>query len=190
MPRRSRTDPIRRIAMQRADDNEWGIPESPEFSAVQRLMHEFQTHESDEARWLAIYRKLAHGSEDPLIRFLFNLIVADEERHHEIIQHIVSGLKDELAWTSSEKRLAKPPTRKQSKNLLETIERLLVVERDGIGEYEKLVKTTERFYQDLFGLLCKTMIQDSLKHISILEFLRLKLRGQRSVRKGRAKAKQ
>lgn len=46
MPRRSRTDPIRRIAMQRADDNEWGIPESPEFSAVQRLMHEFQTHES------------------------------------------------------------------------------------------------------------------------------------------------
>jgi hypothetical protein len=32
------------------------MPESPDFSAVQRLMHEFQTHESDEARWLAIYK--------------------------------------------------------------------------------------------------------------------------------------
>jgi rubrerythrin len=190
MPRPFRTGPIKRIAMQRADDDEWGIPESPEFSAVQRVMHEFQTHESDEARWLAIYKKLAHGSDDPLIRFLFNLIVADEERHHEIIEHIVSGLKDELAWTSSEKRLANPPIRPQAKDLLETVERLLVVERDGIGEYEKLVKTTERFHQDLFGLLCKTMIQDSLKHVSILEFLRLKLRGQRYVKKGRAKAKQ
>jgi hypothetical protein len=34
--------------------------------AVQRLTHEFQTHESDEARWLAIYQKLGHESEDPL----------------------------------------------------------------------------------------------------------------------------
>jgi hypothetical protein len=29
-------------------------------------MHEFQTHESDEARWLAVYKKLARESEDPL----------------------------------------------------------------------------------------------------------------------------
>ena len=187
MPRPSRTDPIRRIAMQRADNDQWGIPESPEFSAVQRLMHEFQTHESDEARWLGIYKKLAHESEDPLIRFLFNLIIADEERHHEIFGHIVSGLKDDLAWTTSEKRIAKSPTHKQAKDLLETVERLLVVERDGIGECKKLVKTTQTFHQDLFGLLCQTMIQDSLKHVSILEFLRLKLRGRRPVRKRRAK---
>ncbi len=189
MRSRSKSDPIRRIATQRADDDEWGIPESPDFSSVQRLMHEFQTHESDEARWLAIYKKLAHESEDPLIPFLFNLIIADEERHHEIIEHIVAGLKDELAWTSSEKRVAKPPEQdKRAKDLLETVERLLVVERDGIGEYEKLAKKTEGFRQDLFGMLCKTMIHDTHKHVGILEFLRLKLRAQRSVRKSRAKA--
>ena len=101
MRRTSKPDSIKIIATQRADDYKWGIPESPEFSAVQRLMHEFQTHESDEARWLAIYKKLVHESEDPIIRFLLNLIIADEERHHEIICHIVSGIKDELGGCPS-----------------------------------------------------------------------------------------
>jgi rubrerythrin len=187
--RAPRSASIKVIASQRADDSIWGVPESPEFSAVQRLMHEFQTHESDEARWLAIYKKLAHESEDPLIQFLLNLIIADEERHHEIICRIVSGLKDDLAWTRSETVAAKPPEQdKEARNLSETVERLLVVERDGIGEYEKLVKTTQGFHQDLFGMLCKTMIQDSLKHIGILDFLKQKLRKPQSKRK-RPKAK-
>ena len=158
---------------------------------MQRLMHEFQTHESDEARWLAIYQKLAHESEDPLIRFLLNLIIADETRHHEIICHIVSGLKDELAWTSSKTVAAnRREQEKGAKDFSETVERLLAVERDGIGEYEKLIKTTEGFHQDLFGMLCRTMIQDSLKHIGILDFLKLKLREQqRPAKKRKAKAK-
>jgi hypothetical protein len=50
MARASKLDSLKTIAAERADDYKWGIPESPEFSAVQRLMHEFQTHESDEAR--------------------------------------------------------------------------------------------------------------------------------------------
>jgi rubrerythrin len=104
------------------------------------------------------------------------LIIADEERHHEIVRHIVSGLKDELASTRPEAMVAKPPKEdKKAKDFSETIERLLAVERDGIGEYEKLVKTTEGFHQELFGMLCKTMIHDSLKHICILEFLKLQL---------------
>lgn len=177
MPRTSKSGSLKTIATQRADDYKWGIPESPEFSTVQRLMHEFQTHESDEARWVAIYKKLAHESDDPLIRFLLSLIVADEERHHEIIHHIVSGLKDELAWTRAETVAAKPPEPdKRAGELSKTIDRLLAVERDGIGEYEKLVKTTEGFHQDLFGMLCRTMIHDSLKHIGILDFIKSTLR--------------
>jgi hypothetical protein len=177
MPRASKSDSLKTIAAERADDYMWGIPESPEFSAVQRLMHEFQSHESDEARWVAIYQKLAHESEDPLIRFLLNLIIADEERHHKIIRHIVSGLKDELAWTRSETVAAKPPEQdKRAREFSEIVERLLV--------------TTEGFHQDLFGMLCRIMIQDSLKHIGILDFLKLKLRErQRPAKKRRAKAK-
>jgi hypothetical protein len=37
MPRASKSDSLKTIAAERADDYMWGIPESPEFSAVQRL---------------------------------------------------------------------------------------------------------------------------------------------------------
>jgi hypothetical protein len=84
----------------------------------------------------------------------------------------------------------RPQQDKRAREFSDTVERLLAVERDGIGEYEKLVKTTEGFHQDLFGMPCRTMIQDSLKHIGILDFLRLKLREERRpAKKRKAKAK-
>ena len=39
----------------------WGAPESPEFPAVQQFMLESKTHESEEERWLAMYKKIASG---------------------------------------------------------------------------------------------------------------------------------
>jgi len=66
------------------------------------------------------------------------------------------------------------------------LERFLDLERKGIKEYERLRKASEGFHQDLFGLLCRTMVHDSLKHIGILDFLRLKL-GERKRFKPRRK---
>ena len=98
---------IRTLANQKAQDSMWGIPESPEFSAVQRLMNEFQSHATHEERWLSGYREIAKETRDPQIRFLLDLIVADEERHHELTSRMMSKLKDELAWTrSAEARLS------------------------------------------------------------------------------------
>ena len=70
---------------------------------VQRLMTAFKLHELDEARWLAIYKNLAERSDDPLIRFLLYLIIADEERHHQTMGSMITGLKDDLATTGSGK---------------------------------------------------------------------------------------
>ena len=45
MARRPRSSAIKAIANYWAEDAMWGVPpESPEFSSVQRLMNEFQTH--------------------------------------------------------------------------------------------------------------------------------------------------
>ena len=40
----------------------WGIPESPEFSSVQRLMNEFQSHATHEEQWLSDYQVIAKES--------------------------------------------------------------------------------------------------------------------------------
>lgn len=77
MARSPRSNAVKAVARHWAEDAMWGIPESPEFSSVQRLMNEFQAHATNETRWLSDYQAIAKESTDPLIRFLLGLIVAD-----------------------------------------------------------------------------------------------------------------
>ncbi len=190
--RARRASLIKAMATQRTEESMWGVPESPEFSAVQRLLHEFQSRESDEQKWLLNYKRITEGSSDPLIRFLLNLIVADEERHYELIDRMVSSLKDDLASTRQERSGPQNSVReKKSRELLPMVDRFINMERGGIRDYKRLHKVSQGFRHDLFGLLCKTMIHDSLKHIAILEFLRTKLqRPKRSMRKRKKRANQ
>lgn len=174
---RSRTDPfIRSLAKQKAEDAMWGVPESPEFSSVQRLMNEFQSHARDEERWLSSYREIAEESTDPLTGFLLNLIVADEERHHKLMARMISKLEDELAWTSA-KRTVRTGVESgaRRKRLLGAVERMVGAEQKGIQEYEHLKKASRNLRRDVFELLYGTMIRDSQKHMAILEFLRRRL---------------
>ena len=176
MVRSPRSKAIKAIANYWAEDAMWGVPESPEFSSVQRLMNEFQSHADHEEQWLTDYQASAKEASDPLIRFLLGLIVADEQRHHELTNRMIAKLKDELAWTRSE-GLARRVYEKGEKHtqLLSSVERFLDAERKGIKEYERLKKESQGLYRDVFALLYTTMIHDSHKHIGILEFLRRKL---------------
>jgi len=184
MPQTPRSRSIRSISQYKAEDYMWGNPESPEFSIVHNLMNEFKTHEGDEERWLSIYRKTVEESDDPTFRFLINIIIADEERHNQLLGRMIASLKDDLAST----RTSEPPPGTASsatpaRELVVMVERFLDVERKGIREYERLKKTSQKFRQGLLALLCETMVYDSLKHIGILNFLRLKLREEQGARR-------
>jgi hypothetical protein len=177
MVRAPKSRAIEVIAGQRAEDATWGIPESPEFSAAQDLINEFRTHENDKAEWLKIYQKISDETDDPLVRFLLSLIIADEEQHHQIIDRMISRLKNDLAWTRAQ-RISRDKKAGAGKNvaLRAVVERSLEVERNGIKKYERLSKAGGRLGHDLFGLLCRAMMHDSEKHIAIFKFLRLRLR--------------
>jgi rubrerythrin len=167
---------IRSLANQKAEDHMWGITESPEFSSVQRLMNEFQSHASQEERWLLRYREIAKETSDRQIQFLLGLIVADEQRHHELTARMIAKLKDELAWTRSTgiaRRAAE--SGEKAKRLLTSVENFLDAERNAIKEYERLKKESQGQRRGLFALLYATMIHDSYKHIAVLDFLRRKL---------------
>jgi rubrerythrin len=164
------------IARQRAEDAMWGIPESPEFSSVQRLMNEFQSHATHEERWLSSYQEIGKETSDPQIQFLLGLIVGDEERHHELTNRMISKLKDEMAWTRSSGPLRRTGEKGEKRErLLMSVESFLEAERRGMEEYEQLKKKSQELHRDVFALLYTTMIHDSHKHIDILEFLRRKL---------------
>ena len=186
MARAVRSRSIEIIASQRAEDAMWGLPESPEFSSVQRLMNEFQSHAAHEERWLSIYREIAKETIDPQIRFLLGLIVADEERHHELIARMISKLKNESAWNRSARISYRAgESGEAAKRLLASVENFIDAERKGIKEHERLKKESRGLHRDLFALLYKTMIHDSQKHMEILNFLRLKLKDDRQAARKR-----
>jgi rubrerythrin len=181
MARAMRPKALEVIARQRAEDAMWGIPESPEFSSVQRLMNEFQSHATHEKRWLSSYQEIGKETSDPQIQFLLGLIVADEERHHELTNRMISKLKDEMAWSRASGPLRRTGKKgEKRKRLLMSVESFLEAERRGMEEYEQLKTKSQELHRDVFALLYTTMIHDSHKHIGILEFLRLKLKGSRS----------
>jgi len=188
MARNSRSRSIKAIASHRAEDAMWGIPESPEFSAAQHLINEFKTHENDEAEWLKMYQKIAGETDDPLVRFLLSLIIADEERHHQIIDRMISRLKNDLISTRPE-RISQGKKVADAKNagLGAMLERFLEVERNGIKEYERLGKASGGSGHALFGLLCSTMVHDSAKHIGILDFLRRRVGKPKGINKKKRK---
>ena len=118
---------------------------------------------------------------------MLGLIIADEERHHQIIDRMISRLKNDLAWTRSE--ITSPRRRApaaKNAELQTLLLRFLAAEREGIKEIESLTKTSGGLGHELFGLLCRTMISDSEKHIGILEFLQRRLSKPKKAAKRRS----
>jgi len=151
--------------------------EGSEISEVERLANEFEAHESQERMFLERYKELAAQSESRVVKFLLDMVVADEEKHHAITRAMTSTLRGDLNWT-------KPPDainglyelKGDKTKLLPLTEAFIAVEKEGINEYRALIKESKGYYRDLFGLLFHTMIRDSEKHVEILEFLRERLK--------------
>ena len=55
-------------------------------------------------------------------------------------------------------------------------EELIHLEKDGIREYQTLVKESSGYYHGLFKVLLDSMIRDSEKHVELLQFLNTNLK--------------
>jgi rubrerythrin len=150
---------------------------SDERSPVERLMKEFESHETHETVFLQKYREMLERTHNPLVKFLVELIAADEEKHQVILHAMTSTLAGSLTWTQLQDAIQGVDNLgKEKDKLLKLTEDFIHVEEKEIGEYRKLARATKRYYQGLFALFLAAMIHDSEKHVEILEFLRTKLR--------------
>ena len=150
---------------------------SPEISSVERLANEFEAHESKEGKFLRQYKDLVGKTDNRMVKFLLQMIVSDEEKHHAITHAMASTLKGDLNWTRPDDALrGLYDLGKDKEKLLKLTEDFIRVEKEGIDEYKKLIKESKGYYRNLFGLLFSSMIRDSEKHAEILEFLRDRLR--------------
>ncbi len=152
-------------------------PESPWVSEVERILNEFEVHEGQEEKFTQRYKEIAGKSQNPFVKFLLQLIISDEEKHHAVTHAIVSTLKGGLTWTRPEDAIHDLDDLGEEKGeLLEVTEDFIKLEKKGIREYRGLIKRTKGYYHGLFVLLLQSMIRDSEKHVEILEFLRQRLR--------------
>ena len=147
------------------------------ISPVERLLNEFEAHETKEEKSIEQYKKLMGDLPNPVTRFLMQLIISDEEKHRAVIHAMVATLKGSLTWTKPEGSLESTRELCKTNDRLRAItEEFIELEKEGIRESKKLVKQSRGYYHGVFKILLDSMIRDSEKHIELLEFLKASLK--------------
>jgi bacterioferritin (cytochrome b1) len=153
-------------------------PQKPEISAFEQLMTRFAAHESEELVFLRGYQDIVDRHGNPLVRFLLQLIMADEEKHHAMIHAMTATLNEGLTGRESTDRVPKlgKISAEERESLLRLTAEFIRTEKTGIKEYKDLIKASKGYYKGVLVLLLQTIIHDSQKHVMILEFIDSKLR--------------
>lgn len=149
------------------------------ISAIEKLLNEFEAHESKEEKALEQYRSLLGDIKNPVNRFVLQLIISDEEKHRAVVHAMAATLKGSLTWSKPAGSLeGDRDSAAADRKLLAVTDEFIKLEREGIKEYKSLVKASEDYYHGLFKILISAMIRDSEKHVELLEFLRERLKDQ------------
>ena len=153
-------------------------PREEERCTFEQMMNSFTAHERDEQRFLEEYGKIVERHENPLVRFLLQMIMSDEEKHHAVVHTVTSTLNADLVGRRSGERLPNLGriSAEEKEALLKLTAEFVQTEKDGIKAYKALLKPSGNYYGGLLVLLIQTIIHDSEKHLMILQFIDKKLR--------------
>ena len=139
-----------------------------------RISHAFATHVRDERYVLDRYEELALGTEDAGTRFLLELILADEHRHHEVFERLAAA--STAAGDAEAVPRAPHPPEREIPALLEQTRRFLEFEREDAASLKALAhELRPARTESLWRLLVELMELDTEKHLRILGYLEARL---------------
>jgi rubrerythrin len=141
--------------------------------AERALYAHLTTHIATERGLLEEYREIAESSQSNAFRYLVNLLIEDEIRHHRIF----SDLAESLETTALMK--AKEPIipfmdfgQDDPEAVIAATQRLLRHENEDARELKRLQRELHSMGDDsLNGLLVELMQRDTQKHQAILRFV-------------------
>ncbi len=149
------------------------VVEGESLSEVERITEEFERHELGERQHLKDYKEIAEKTKNPMVKYLLNLIISDEEKHHGITHAMASTLRASLGWKAPSGEFGGLyDVIEEKEQLLKLTKEFIELEKSGISSYKEMLKRSEGYYRGLFALLLQMMIQDSEKHVYILSFLK------------------
>jgi rubrerythrin len=147
----------------------------------EELYQHLTTHLDNERDLLIAYQQAATESKSAAFRYLAELIIEDEKRHHRLFEDLANALRSDV-----EMRPVEPAVPDLSgfgelpAKVVELTEQLLAREEQDAGELRHLSREL-RDVRDttLWQLLVKVMELDTEKHAEILRFVRKHARSAR-----------
>ena len=132
------------------------------------------THLAAEVDLLTAYKDAAEQSQSEAFRYLANLIIEDEKRHHRVFEELANSLRSDV-----ELRPVEPSVPDMAgfgdmpQTVIELTSSLLAREEEDAAELRQLSRQL-RDVRDttLWQLLVKIMELDTEKHAEILRFVR------------------
>jgi rubrerythrin len=144
-------------------------------SATDRALYDHVgNHIAAERTLLEEYSDIADRTESRAFRYLVNLLIEDEIRHHRIFSELAESLET-IALMKAKEPLVPfiDFVRADRDAVLEATGRLLEHENEDARELKRLQRELRDTKDDsLNGLLVELMQRDTQKHIAILRFVR------------------
>jgi rubrerythrin len=144
-------------------------------SAWQRdLFAHLTSHVEAESGLLEQYSVVAQQTQSNAFRYLVNLLIEEEIRHHRIFTELADSLKTEASLSGEEPIVPYMDFYRADRvALLEGTKQLMENERKDARELKRLQREL-RLVKDttLWGLLVDLMQRDTQKHMAILRFVR------------------
>jgi rubrerythrin len=139
------------------------------------LYAHLSSHVERESGLLQAYRAAAESSPSKALRYLANLLIDDEIRHHQIFTELAESLKNDALLRSGDPAVPYLDFDRTSNRdaVIEITDQLLQGEQADAQELRRLrhelreVKDTS-----LWSLLVDVMERDTQKHIAILRFVK------------------
>jgi hypothetical protein len=139
----------------------------------ENLLRHFGEHVEGERELLEAYAEFRDSGPEH-VRYLVDLILDDEARHHRLFRDLVNRVKSDIDWKDYGPQvpyLGKASADRES--LLEATRRFLDFEHEddkSLGRLQKELRPVRD--TTLFSLLVELMQLDTKKHIAILKFIR------------------
>jgi len=139
----------------------------------QELYDHLTSHAEGESDALRRYQELAGTTSSKAFRYLAELILEDERRHHRMLEALAETVR-----VSAELRGDEPPIpyldlHKDREAILEATEQLLAIEKEDERELKRLAREMRDFKDTtLWELVLEIMRADNAKHRKILKFIK------------------
>lgn len=147
--------------------------QSGEWWAI--ISHAFEAHVREESHFLDAYEQLCSEVLDPGARFLIELILEDERRHHTLFERMAASARGDAepsAGTPDPPHVAPDEARR----ILEPTQRFLEAELEDRLHLRELREKLKPARDDtVWHLVVELMELDTAKHVKILEYLRDRL---------------